>query len=245
MNTFKCWAVVLIAVFLLPNVGASANPAKEAYQKGKACLEKKDLDAAIAAFTEAIRLDPKFAEAYSYRGLVYAAKGEHDKAIAACTEAITNCTEAIRLDPGNAEAYYSRGIAYRIKGDYDKAIGDYTEALRLNPKYAKVYKDRGHSYLDRSRVFLLQLRNRGRMRGAVAHENNSDYDKAIADYTEAIRLDPKDTETYCYRGLAFEQKGEYDKAVADCTEIIRLSPKDIKAYEIRGLAYELSGQFQK
>ena len=63
MNTFKCWVAVLIAVLLLPNVAASADAAKEAYEKGKGCLEKKDFDAAIAAFTEAIRLDPKFADA--------------------------------------------------------------------------------------------------------------------------------------------------------------------------------------
>ena len=36
MNTFNCWAVVLIAVSLLPNVAASADPAKGAYEKGKA-----------------------------------------------------------------------------------------------------------------------------------------------------------------------------------------------------------------
>jgi hypothetical protein len=36
VNTFNCWAVVLIAVSLLPNVAASADPAKGAYEKGKA-----------------------------------------------------------------------------------------------------------------------------------------------------------------------------------------------------------------
>jgi cytochrome c-type biogenesis protein CcmH/NrfG len=38
------------------------DPAADAYQKGMAYLEKKDLDAAIAAFTEAIRLNPKEAK---------------------------------------------------------------------------------------------------------------------------------------------------------------------------------------
>src|SRR5580658_9672784 len=106
MNTFKCWAAVLIAVLLLPNVAASADAAKEAYEKGKSCLEKKDYDAAITAFNEAIKLDNKNAEAYSERGRAYEYKGDHDQAIA-------DYTEAIRLDPNTAKTYGRRGVAYR------------------------------------------------------------------------------------------------------------------------------------
>ncbi len=62
MNTCKRLVVALIAIFLLLNVAASAtataDAAKDAYQKGKACLDKKDNDAAVLAFTEAIRLIP-------------------------------------------------------------------------------------------------------------------------------------------------------------------------------------------
>ena len=46
-------------------------------------------------------------------------------------------------------------------------------------------------------------------------------DKALADYTEAIRLDPKLAEVYCRRGLAYSVKGEHDKAIADRTEALR------------------------
>ncbi len=45
MNTFKL-SPVLIAVFLLPNVAVSADAAKEAMQKGKACFDKGDYDGA-------------------------------------------------------------------------------------------------------------------------------------------------------------------------------------------------------
>jgi hypothetical protein len=79
MNTCKCWTVVLIAVLLLPNVAASADAAKKAYEKGKACFAKRDYDAAIAAFSEAIRLDPKDADAYLERAMAYMEKGEQEK----------------------------------------------------------------------------------------------------------------------------------------------------------------------
>ena len=93
---------------------------------------KGEFDKAIADFTEAIRLDPRRAEAYWGRAHAYAKKGEFDKAIA-------DFTEAIRLDPRHAEAYCGRAYAYAKKGEFDKAIADYTEAIRLNPKYAEAY----------------------------------------------------------------------------------------------------------
>ena len=49
-------------------------------------------------------------------------------------------------------------------------------------------------------------------------------DKAIADYTEAIRLNPKDAAAHCDRGRAYADKGDLDKANADYTEAIRLDP---------------------
>ncbi len=64
MNVLKCWAAVLIAVFLLPNVAASAEAAKDAITKGDSLMEKADYDAAIAAFNEALQIDPKNAVAY-------------------------------------------------------------------------------------------------------------------------------------------------------------------------------------
>ena len=88
MNRCKCWAAVLIAVLLLPNVAACADPAKEAFEKGKACLEKGDFEVAIAAFTEAIRLKPDYADAYCKRGIAYGRHRDLDRSIADITEAI-------------------------------------------------------------------------------------------------------------------------------------------------------------
>ena len=41
------------------------------------------------------------------------------------------------------------------------------------------------------------------------------FDSAIADCTQAIRLDPKHAEAYHYRGLAYQKKGDRAKAESD------------------------------
>src|ERR1700730_4847024 len=55
-----------------------------------------------------------------------------------------------------------------------------------------------------------------------AHYGKGDYDRAVADYSEAIRLDPKHAFAYIGRGLSYRMKGDYDRAIADHSEAIRL-----------------------
>ena len=72
-----------------------------------------------------------------------------------------------------------------------------------------------------------------------------EYDKAIADATEAIRLNPKNVNASYDRGLVYGLKGEYDKAIADFTEVIRLKPQYAKAYCSRGAAYSQKCELDK
>jgi tetratricopeptide (TPR) repeat protein len=57
-----------------------------------------------------------------------------------------------------------------------------------------------------------------------------DYDKAIAEFTEAIRLDPESDGAYHNRAHAYAEKKEYAKAVADYNESIRLNPDEPDSY---------------
>ena len=78
-----------------------------------------------------------------------------------------------------------------------------------------------------------------------AYEKKGDYDREIADCTEAIRLDPKLAMAYNNRGVAYGLKGDYDREIADCTEAIRLDPKLAKAYGNRGFAYGRKGDYDR
>jgi tetratricopeptide (TPR) repeat protein len=63
-----------------------------------------------------------------------------------------------------------------------------------------------------------------RYRG-LAYQRKDDLDRAIADYGEAIRLDPEYAEAYYGRGLTYRNKGDLERAIADYSEAIRLDPK--------------------
>src|SRR5689334_5928351 len=61
---------------------------------------------------------------------------------------------------------------------------------------------------------------------ANAYQDKKDYDRAIKDYDEAIRLNPNYGDAYNNRGLTYKSKKEFDRAIEDFNEAIRLNPKD-------------------
>jgi len=83
------------------------------------------------------------------------------------------------------------------------------------------------------------------VRGRLDYLEKSRGDKDIANYTEAIRLDPKDPYLYRGRGAAYAGMRRFDEAIADYNEAIRLDPKDPYTYRRRGVAYADMGKFDK
>ena len=68
----------------------------------------------------------------------------------------------------------------------------------------------------------------------VEWSGQNKYDNAIADYTAAIKIDPKYREAYNNRGNAYRRKGDHALAIADYTEAIKLNPKRGLYYRNRG-----------
>ena len=109
-----------------PQNPSSANTARTHFERGELFSEREDWDTAIVEYTEAIRLDPNFKEAYYGRGNAYYEKKDYDRAIA-------DCTQAIRIDPNYAHAYDIRGMAYCTKGDNVRGKADLETAYRIEP----------------------------------------------------------------------------------------------------------------
>ena len=72
-----------------------------------------------------------------------------------------------------------------------------------------------------------------------------EYDRAIADYEAAIRLDPAFVMAIGNRGNAYRDKGDYDRAIADFTTVIRLDPDNAFSYANRCKAYGDKGDYDR
>ncbi|MCX6328377.1 MAG: tetratricopeptide repeat protein [Bacteroidia bacterium] len=98
--------------------------------------DDSSLNAALECYSEAIKIDPEFKEAYFNRGLV-----KHD--LKNYKGAIADFTKAIELDPYDTAAYCFRGMSKNKLKTYNEAITDFNRALELNPNFEEAYFNRG------------------------------------------------------------------------------------------------------
>ena len=102
----------------------TSSEAEERNANGVALGEQARWEEAISEFDEAIRLDPRYAPAYLYRGGSYFSLGQFERAI-------QDYDEAVRLNPRLAEAYVGRGVAYILLGRDSEAQQDADRAVEL------------------------------------------------------------------------------------------------------------------
>jgi tetratricopeptide (TPR) repeat protein len=152
-------------------------------------------------------------------------------------EAIKDFNEAIRLDANYAAAYNDRGIAWLRKNDYDEAIKDFDQAMRLDSNYAaeltlgsgKTARTLGLPFSPESAFTFFMVRG-------IGWHGKQDYEKALRDFDEAIRLNPTEGLLFLHRGKAWLKKKQYDKAIEDFNEGMRLCP-NYGFYVFRGIAW--------
>ena len=71
----------------------------------------------------------------------------------------------------------------------------------------------------------------------IAYRHKGELDLAIADFTQALRLNPAHANAYIRRGIAYDKKGDHDLTIADYTKVLELDPDNMFAYHNRGRAY--------
>ena len=76
---------------------------------------------------------------------------------------------------------------------------------------------------------------------AMDHAQKNEIEEAIADYTEAIRLDPENLEYLVNRAEAYCDARMFDKAFEDSAKVLKSDPNNLRALILRGKMFELSG----
>ena len=173
--------------------------------RGNTRLEKRDFPAAIADYDETIRLDANWAAPYFMRGLAREQMQAHQ-------DAVVDLTESIRRDDLNGEAYRLRAIVRRKLGEREEAMRDIDESIKRSPKFAQSYLLRALLWRDagnqgratddaRTAVTLApDLEDGHFLLGGLAYDG-ADYDGAMREFDNVIRLNPHRAMAYTARAM--------------------------------------------
>jgi TolB-like protein/Flp pilus assembly protein TadD len=212
-------------------LGGTHNPAAfDAYLHGAKAYswrhEAKDLQTAISAYTEAIRLDPRYALAFAARslaGTLYSSEEATGTAIRpGFDEASADARRALELAPDLAQAHLAFGYVSELGNfDFTKAAAAYERALVLAPGNAQV------------------LRRSGFYSVLMGH-----FEAGLAATRRAVVLDPLTAESHFTLGAALYFARRYEESVTALTEVISLDPDYGLAYASRGLAYYWLGDLK-
>jgi len=123
---------------------------------------------------------------------------------------------------------FTVGMGRYAAAEWEGAIRSFTTALAQTEEPVRT--------LDNSVVCFY--------RGS-AHDNLGQYEQAIADYDQAITLQPDLAEAYTNRGADYGEQNQYQRAITDFDRAIALKPDDALAYYNRGLAYAEQGQYEQ
>jgi serine/threonine protein kinase len=243
---------IVIGVIVVAGIGFGVyhqlptTKAVSPYKRGLEKLQNKDKSEAIKEFTDAINLNDKYAEAYYQRANAhFLAKNYQQSAEDAnraielkenyfeaytrlCAallllqkpqEAEAKCTKAIEINPKYADAYLNRANARRNLKNKEGALEDFNQLTKLNAHDPQAYINRGVLYI----------------------EQFQDYNKAIADFNQALQLTNRKGDiaaiAYDGRGNALAAQNKLQAAIDDFTQAIEKKKDFAQAYFNRGRVY--------
>jgi tetratricopeptide (TPR) repeat protein len=196
------------------------------FNRGVAFDDEGEHQLAIDDYNWVLRAQPNDQETLTNRGLAYIRLGDYP-------DAVSDLNRAIRLQPNNPLAINNRGRAYMEQGQYDLAIADFNQAIHLDSTMANAFTNRceararqnqglGQAMAD-CNLALSHIPNDadGLDARGLVYLRQSQPDQAIADFTAALKLDPKRASSLYGRAVAMKAKtGQTDSGDASAAQAL-------------------------
>src|SRR5580658_3235578 len=185
----------------------------------------EESQAAIAGFTQAIRLDPDYAVSYADRSLALSAFATiwavADSAVRiALGKALADARKAVALAPTLGEGHLALAVVYAGLREFTPALEEYERALALAPGDGRVLRDYGAFAVNMGRT-----------------------DSGLKALRRAAELDPLNANSHAYLGAALSTLRRYEEAIEAYKEALAVGG-DPGIHVVIGEAYYLLGDLQ-
>lgn len=175
------------------------------FYQGLQQAKSGDLVGALAAYNQAIEINPDASEYWFNRGLTLF----H---LADFAEAIASYDQAIALKPDHYKSWDNQGCIFGELGQFEEAIAAFNQAIAIAPHKPEAFAHKG--------LALLKL-------GQV--------NEAISSYDQALELEPQDPENWYYRGIGLAVSEQYPEAIASYDQAIEIQPDFPEVWIDRGV----------
>jgi Tfp pilus assembly protein PilF len=185
----------------------------QAFNTGLEAHQAGDLDKAVVAYRQAMRLNPNVALLQNNFGVALYDQGKKD-------EALKHQRKAVELDPNLGIAHNNLGVTLNAMELHEQAIESFAQAIKIEPNNAKATNNLGDSLVKLSR-----------------------FDEGMVYLRKAIAMDPNYFEAYSNMGVGLWGLGQFDESIASFKKAIALQPNLPMARKNMGIVSLLRGDY--
>lgn len=221
----KVKIIIFIILLLANNLVFTSNiiennikDSREYLNKAMELIKTGDSKTATLFLDSAIRLDPKYVDAYVARASIAERNGN-------LKSAILDYTHAINIKP-YYKLFYDRGVLELALKSFAEAARDFTNAIQLNPQFARAYSDRGVAFLannmldeaknDFTQAFnlnnniLFALEKIGEI-----NLKQGNLAEALKNFDQLLNIDKNNANGYLHRAKVYEALKMPEQALKD------------------------------
>lgn len=196
----RLFAFAICAAVFFSSCASNPEKAKAKYlAEGQKYLKKGAYGDASVEFRNALRLDPRFVDAYYQLAQAYLAQRDWQNAYA-------SLGKAIELDPGRLDARLDRGRLYLAARQFDRADEEANSILREEPKSVGAYQLLGAALIGQQKP-----------------------DRAIASFSKVMELLPNDANSYVNLALVEISLKRLPDAEKHLKQAVSINPKSLQA----------------
>ena len=221
-------------------IQAKPEQAKPYFYRAVAKFNLEDYSGAEADATLAIERNPFLNDVWEIRGVARQNLGKFE-------DAISDYDKALETLPGNKQILFNKALAQDALKDYEASENTFKELMKHNPNYDRAYRGRAKlrmsqgdtlaaiADLDTALMLNKYSHEMYAMRAGLEATVTKNYEKALVDMNEAIRLQPQESQYYVLRAQIHYSLDNYDGAMEDYGNAINLDSYNMIAYYNRGI----------
>jgi len=198
--------------------------AYDSYLKGRNAMrgqqDRRNVEAAIKFYEEALLADPRFALAYAGLTDAWLRMYRETRETLSADKAVAAAQQGRRLDENLLEVRLAAGNAYLATGKTNEAVAELQRALKLAPT-----SDDAHRRL------------------AAAYRRAGKHDEAMRMQQKAVEINPYYWLNHNALGAVYHRTGEYEKAAQAFRRVIELEPENVNGFNDLGAAYLQTGRY--